>query len=381
MKKTIPLLRLIYSNKEKKYISSGINKILNSGYLTMSKKVIHFENLFAKFIGVKYAVAVNSGTSALEIPLRAIGVKGKSIIIPTNTFMATPIAVIHAGAKVIFADVCKNDLSIDPKEIEKKITKNTVGIIPVHIGGYISPQWDEIKKICKRNNLFILEDAAHAHGSQFKKNKAGALGVAGAFSFYPTKILTTGEGGMITTNSKKLYKKFLILREHGKKNPKENVHTELGYNWRISEIHGLLGVQQVKKAERIVSERRSQAKLYDTMLKTAKYLKLQKINKNVKSAYYKYIIFVKPSQRDKVKSLMLKKYGISLTGEVYRSLCHNQPIFKKHKDLVIKKGNQSFKNAKIIASEQLCLPLYPGLKNEEVKYIVSSLIKVLNYLN
>ena len=137
----IPLLRLNYSKEEKKNIKKGLEEILSSGFLTMSKKVAQFEELFAEFIGVKFAVAVNSGTSALEIPLRALKVKGKSVIIPTNTFMATPLAAIHAGAKVIFADISSKNLSIEPKEIEKRIVANTVGVIPVHIGGLSSPNW------------------------------------------------------------------------------------------------------------------------------------------------------------------------------------------------------------------------------------------------
>ena len=138
-------------------------------------------------------------------------------------------------------------MSIQADEIEKKITKNTVGIILVHIGGVISNEWSKIKQICISKNLFILEDAAHAHGSKINNKYAGNLGIAAAFSFYPTKVLTTGEGGMITTNDKKLYQKFIILRDHGKQNPLFNIHTELGSNWRLSEIQALLGVQQLKK--------------------------------------------------------------------------------------------------------------------------------------
>jgi len=380
MKKKIPLLRLNYSKSEKNFISSGVQEILSSGFLTMSKKIEHFEELFAKFVKVKYAVAVNSGTSALEIPLRALNVEGKSIIIPTNTFMATPIAAIHAGAKVIFSDVLENDLSIDPRELEKKIMKDTVGVIPVHIGGFISPQWKEIKKICDLNNLFIIEDSAHAHGSKINNKFAGSLGLASAFSFYPTKILTTGEGGIITTNNRDLYKKFLILREHGKNNPSYNIHSELGYNWRLPEISGLLGIQQVKKAHGIIKERRKIAALYDEILSDNPNLKLQKIPPTIKSSYYKYIIFVKSKHRDKIKKIMCKKYGISLPGEVYRNLCHTQPVFKKHSKYIVKKGDQLFTNAKNIASSQLCLPLYPGLKDKEIRYNTNSLIKVLKDL-
>ena len=378
MRKKIPLLRLPYTKNERSYISKGLQEILNSGFLTMSKKVTHFEELFAKFIGTKFAVAVNSGTSALEIPLRALGVKGKSIIIPTNTFMATPLAALHAGAKVIFADISSKTLSIDPKEIEKRITNNTVGVIPVHIGGIISSQWKEIEKICKSNNLFILEDAAHAHGSEINNKKAGTLGVAAAFSFYPTKILNTGEGGMITTNDKYLYKKFITLRDHGKENPKKNIHTDLGYNWRMAEITALLGIQQVKKVNKILYERKRQADLYNKILINTPNLKLQEIPKHLKSSYYKYIVFVNKSIRDKIKTKMQKNFGISLPGEVYNTLCHSQPVLKKDKNLLVKKGDQSFKNAKKISSEQLCLPLYPGLKDTEIKYVAHCLKKLLN---
>ena len=379
-KKKIPILRLNYSKKEKINISAEIKKILSSGNLSMSKNVFQFEKHFAKYIGTKYAVAVNSGTSALEISLRALNVEGKSIIIPTNTFMATPLAAIHAGAKVIFADISEKTLSIQAKEIEKKITKDTVGIILVHIGGIISSEWIKIKKICALKKIFILEDAAHAHGSKINNKFAGNLGIAAAFSFYPTKVLTTGEGGMITTNDKMLHQKFLILRDHGKQNSLLNIHTELGSNWRLSEIQGLLGIQQVKKVKSIVNERIKIASMYDRILNNTPHIKLLKIPPYIKSSYYKYIIFVNKNVRDKIKKIMYKKFGISLPGEVYNYLCHSQPVFKKYKNKIIKKGNYNFKIAKKISSEQLCLPLYPGLKKSEIKYVVNSLKKTMKIL-
>ena len=378
--KKIPILRLHYSTSEKRNISKGIGGILNSGNLTMSKKVFQFEKHFAKYVGTKYAVAVNCGTSALEISLRALNVEGKSIIVPTNTFMATPLAAIHAGAKVIFADISEKTLSIQADEIKKKITKNTVGIILVHIGGIISNEWTKIKKICISKNLFILEDAAHAHGSKINNKYAGNLGIAAAFSFYPTKVLTTGEGGMITTNDKKLYQKFLILRDHGKQNPSLNIHTELGSNWRPSEIQGFLGAQQVKKAKSIVSQRTKIASMYDKILKNTPSIRLLEIPSYIKSSYYKYIIFVNKNIRNKIKKMMYEKFEISLPGEVYSHLCHSQPVFKKYTTRIIKKGDYSFKIAKKISSELLCLPLYPSLKKYEIRYVVNSLKKTLKRL-
>ncbi len=370
----IPILRLPYSNEEIDFLKNGLEEILNSGFLTMDKKVIEFERLFAEFIGVKYAVAVNSGTSALEIPLRSFDIRNKSVIVPTNTFMATPLSVVHAGGKVTFVDVLKENLSIDPVDLINKISDNTVGVIPVHIGGIISSYWDEIMQICKDNNLFVIEDAAHAHGSSIHNQMAGTLGDAAAFSFYPTKVLNTAEGGMITTNDKDIYQKSLIFREHGKSDHTTNIHSELGYNWRFSELHALLGIQQMHKAESILNERRRQAVLYDKLLSDATGLSPVSIDKHIKSSYYKYIVFLDPSiDRAKVKMIMKDKYGVIMTGEVYSDLCHSQPVFSSYPESLDVVGVQSFTGAKFVSERQICPPIYPGLSDDEIEYVANSL--------
>ena len=378
----IPALRLSYSKEEKNDITKGVNEILNSGFLTMGEKVTQFERLFAEFVGVKYAVAVNSGTSALEIPLRALNVEGKSIIIPTNTFMATPLAALHAGAKVIFADVSRESLSIDPKEIEKKIIDGTVGVIIVHIGGIISPEWNKIKKICESNGLFILEDAAHAHGASIDGQMAGSLGTAGSFSFYPTKIVNTAEGGMITTDDENIYKLCLILREHGKTDPDFDIHSELGYNWRFSEFHALLGLQQMKKLPWMLSERRRLASIYDELIKEVHDVIAIELSDNIKSSYYKYLLFLNTLYDPTVvKNKMRDKFGITLPSEVYANPCHKQPVFKKYPELVLNKTDEHFPGAKYVSKHQICLPLYPGLTDDELMYVVDSLKSVLESLN
>ena len=378
----IPALRLNYSKEEKNEIAEGVNEILNSGFLTMAEKVIQFEKLFAEFVGVKYAIAVNSGTSALEIPLRALNVEGKSIIIPTNTFMATPLAALHAGARVIFADVSKDSLSIDPNEIEKNITDETVGVIVVHIGGIISSEWRKIKKICKSNDLFILEDAAHAHGATIDGKFAGSLGTAGSFSFYPTKIINTAEGGMITTNDDKIYKLCLVLREHGKTNPKYDIHSELGYNWRFSEFHALLGIQQMKKLPWMLSERRRLADIYDKLIEDIKGVESVVIPDNIECSYYKYILFLSAKYDPiSIKEKMRTEFGIYLPSEVYNYLSHSQPLFKKYPELVTNGSRIKFDGATFVSTHQICLPLYPGLNDDELMYVVDSLKSVLESLN
>jgi len=369
----IPILRLDYNEDEIEFIQSGIADIMKSGYLTMHKNVDEFEKKFADFIGVKYAIGVNSGTSALEIPLRALNLEGKSIIVPTNTFMATPLAAIHAGAKIVFVDVMPENLSIDPDDLRRKIRNDTAGVILVHIGGIISPYLHEIEKICQDNGLFLIEDAAHAHGSSIKGKKAGALGVCGSFSFYPTKVLNTAEGGMITTDDKTIFEKSLIFREHGKKDHNFNVHTELGYNWRFSELHALLGLQQMKIVNDIISKRQKIAKFYNDQLNQTSGITLIEIPEHIECSYYKYIVYLdKKYDRHVFKNQLKKEFNISLPGEVYAEGCHNQPVFKKYPELVLNKTDEHFPGAKFVSDRQICLPLYPSLTNDELMYVVDS---------
>ncbi|MBH10209.1 MAG: hypothetical protein CMG74_07640 [Candidatus Marinimicrobia bacterium] len=376
----IPQLRLKYSEKEIRFIQEGIKEILNSGYLTMGPKVREFEQKFSKYIDVKYSVGVNSGTSSLEIPLRILGVKNKTVIIPSITFMATPLAAINAGAKVIFVDVMPENLSIDPDDLRRKISNNTVGVILVHVGGIISPFLEDIKIICKENELFLLEDAAHAHGSSMRGKKAGSLGICGSFSFYPTKVLNTAEGGMITTNDNSIYEKSLILREHGKEDHTKNIHTELGYNWRFSELHALLGLQQMKNVNDIIMKRQKIAKIYDRELNGLNGITLINIPDFIECSYYKYIIYLdKKYNRCEIKNRFNKEYGILLPGEVYSDPCHKQPVFDKYKNLSLNYKNK-FPGSDYIASNQICLPLYPGLEKKEVFYIINALKNIIkNY--
>jgi dTDP-4-amino-4,6-dideoxygalactose transaminase len=378
MNMKIPILRIPFTDEEIASVQSKIGEVLKIGQLAMGKYVTEFERRFAEFVGTKYAVGVNSGTSALEICLRAIDVRDSSVIVPTNTFMATATSVIHAGGKVIFSDVLKEDLCMDPEDLNEKRQKNTKAVILVHIGGIISSQLEAIKEICEDHNLFLIEDAAHAHGSTIDGKKAGALGIAGAFSFYPTKVMTCGEGGMITTDDEEMYKKALILRDHGKPDHRFNKHTEFGYNWRLSEIHAVIGLEQMNKIDWILSERRRVARIYDEKLRDVEGIELLKVHPNVKSSYYKYIVYLKEGvDRGHVKNKMKNEYEVELTGEVYADPCHSQPVFKKYSKMMLNKEADKFSGAEYVCNRHICLPLYPGLSEEEVNYVVESLKSVV----
>ena len=374
----IPLLRLPYTSEEIDYIKNEIETVLKSGFLTMSKKVEEFERLFAHFCGTEYALGTNSGTSALEIALRTIGVREGNVVMPSNTYMATPLAAIKAGARVLFTECQVENLQMDPEDLKKKINKDTKAVILVHIGGIISSYFEDIKEICGKHNIPLIEDAAHAHGAEFKGMRAGKLGKCASFSFYPTKVLTTAEGGMLTTDDKKIYEAGLVFREHGKADHGFNIHTEIGDNWRFSELHAVLGIQQMKKADYILSERRRLAKLYDDLLSDNKNIKLINIPVNIKSSYYKYIAYIPEDfSRDIVKKEMKEKYDIMLPGEVYSKPCHSQPVFKKYPDLILNSPEENFSQTDYVCKRHICLPLYPGLKDEEVEYVTNSLKKVL----
>ncbi|RLG31797.1 aminotransferase DegT [Methanosarcinales archaeon] len=369
----IPAAKIYFPEEDRKELLRQIDEILASGQLTLGKYTKEFEERFAAYVGTKYAIAVNSGTSALEISLRALDVKGHSVIVPTNTFFATPASVIHAGGEVIFADVTEN-LCIDPESVKKNIRKDTKGIIVVHIGGIVAPQIKEIKEICEDHRLFLIEDAAHAHGSTLDGKKAGSFGDAAAFSFYPTKVMTSGEGGMITTDDEKIYRRALVFRDQGKAGFYGNVHVEMGYNWRMSEIHAAIGLSQFARLEEFIEDRRRIAKVYDEELKKIDKVTPIKIPPNVKSNYYKYVALLDDGiDRADIKKELKEKYSVNLSGEVYELPCHLQPIFK---DLYGFKGGE-FPVAEDICKRQICLPVFATMTEEQAKYVIDSLREVI----
>jgi dTDP-4-amino-4,6-dideoxygalactose transaminase len=312
--------------------------------------------------------------------LRAIGVKGSTVIVPSHTFIATAVAVIHAGGRVIFTDCQRENFQMDPEDLRKKIRSDTKAIILVHMSGIISPHYEEIKRICDTNHLYLIEDAAHAHGATIDSKKAGSLGHATSFSFFSTKVLTTGEGGMITTADKSIYEHCMALRDHGRFGPEPNIHDEFGYNWRPSEFHAVLGLRQMEKVDQILEERRGIARLYDEKLSKRNIpgIKLLEIPDRIQSAYYKYILYCDDSiERETLKKRLKQDYGVSLPGELYNQACHTQPVFRKYPDTVMMSPNDRFPETDYVVKKHFCLPLYLGLREEQIEYVVTSLEKTV----
>jgi len=262
----VPILQIPFDQEDRRFLHEGMEDIVDSGFLTLGKWTSRFEETFAAFAGSRYCVAVSSGTAALEVILRALRIERGSVIVPTNTFLATALAAIHAGNRVIFADSDPGTLALDVADVERRIAADTRAVILVHIGGIMSPAWEELKRLCDQRGLHLIEDCAHAHGCSIDGRHAGSLGVGGAFSFFPTKVFTTGEGGAIVTNDEEVYRRSSMIRNQGKNPELGNRISELGHNFRMSEFTALVGVQQMRKAESVLDERRRIARFYDDAL-------------------------------------------------------------------------------------------------------------------
>jgi len=372
--KEIPPIKVYFPQEDIDEIKEHVEKIIKSGMLTLYTYNFEFEKKFAELCKVKHAVAVSSGTGALEIILRALDIKnGDEVIVPTNTFTATATSVILTGGKVVLADIDPASLCIDAENILKKVTKKTRAVIAVHIGGLICPDIFEIKKVCKENDLFLIEDAAHAHGSTMDGKVAGALGDAAGFSFYPTKVMTTCEGGIITTDSDKVAEVATILRDQGKASFSSSDIVKFGYSWRLDEISAAIGLVQLRRLDEIIKKRNAVAKYYDDELSKIAGIKPLEVPKNSVCNFYKYTTFLERGiNRDQVKQ-ELRKRGVRCGGEVYWPPLHLQPVYRE----VFGTKEGDFPATEDVCKRMLCLPMYTQMTMDEAGYVVDKIKEVL----
>ena len=373
----IPVYRLPYSKQDIEFVNNKIADILSSGYLTDGGPVVsEFEDLWSQFVGAKNSISVNSCTTGLEAVLSCLDIKGKSVVVPNYTFYATPMSVINEGGKVLFADISKRNLSITLDSIKKVVRPDTAAVIIVHVAGIVSEEIFEIKKYCDDNNIFLLEDAACAAGSKIKGKSAGTIGHAGVFSFHHSKVLTTGEGGMICTNSDVLAKELKRSRAIGLDRSVNNYEVfRQGSNYKMSEITAALGVLHTHKADQIIKDRRELAKYYDNNIKFCNKLRKFNIHTDCYSSYYKYIVEVEfLGLKDKIKEKLESKFSIFLPPTVYNYNC-NLMKFSKHPQVL--NQEDSFPESKYSSNHLLCLNMFNGITDAERKYIVDSINKVI----
>ena len=334
----------------------AVDRVLQSGIIAQGPEVAKFEEEFAKMCGVKYAVATSNGTTAGHLVMIASGIgPGDEVITTPFTFFATASVIIMAGAKPVFVDVEENGFCLDPNQVESAITEKTKAIQPVHLYGELADM-PSLVEISKKNNLVLIEDSAQAHSADSWEGKAGSFGNAGWFSFYPTKNMTTSEGGIITTNSEELSSYCKVLRTHGM--TAQYQHTEFGYNYRMTDISAAIGRVQLTKLDKFNSRRREIADKYNTSL--SKYVKIPENRRG--HVFHQYTILC--NQRDELKEY-LSQQGVG-SGIYYPTLLYNYaPMSEFEADCP---------NAKRLTELSLSLPVHPGLSDSDVSKVIDSVI-------
>ena len=371
MKFNIPIFRLKFSFLFKLKFLRGAWDILSSDRpVGESKYVKEFETKFSKLVGSQYSVACSNGTTAIELALKSIDIKGKKVVCPSNTFFATTVAIENAGGEVVLVDCEKETFSISYNHLKKIISEQEIGaVVIVHIGGIISKDISKIVSLCKKNNIPLIEDAAHAQTSQTLSYTAGTIGDIACFSFFPTKVMTTGEGGMITTNNKEYYEKIKSLKNFGRDNQNAGIIVNPdGNNFKVHEFTGLMGSLECDRVISRVERRNILLNRYVENLSDSNF-KVIKQNEG-RCSYYKCIV-LSPYNTDELKQFC-KEHNISLTGEVYKIPVHQQPLYSEKFD------SSQLKNTNYIANKHICPPLYPELSETEVDFICDVLKKFEN---
>lgn len=357
---------------EPELLLQRIASVLASGRLMNGKFTAEFEERFADYSRSTYAISVNSCTTALEIVLKYIDVTGGEVIIPTNTCLATPNAAIFAGATPVLADIKARTYFLDPEEVKRLISPKTRAVIVVHIAGYIPPEIAEIQIICEAHGIPLIEDCAHAMGAAYRGKMAGTFGLAGCFSFYPTKIITTGTGGMIVTEDGNLQHYARSMRIHGAGEGFSGI-TIIGNNWFLDEIRSCVGLNQLEHLEYFLATRREIADCYDKWISSTGLIEKYPLHEGSLPAHYKYPVQINADiDVGNMKTYFPEKQGYELES-LYWPTCHLQPVYQK------KFGYRPglFPVAEVILSKQVTLPLHAAMTRDDAEYAFECLLAEL----
>ncbi len=363
MKVKIPVCEPKLEGNELKYVTECIktNWISSRG-----DYIEKFEKMFSKCCGARYGIACTSGTTALHLALASLDIgKGDEVIIPAFTMIATANAITYTGARMVLVDSEPKTWNIDPEKIERKISKRTRAIIPVHTYGHPA-NMDKILALAKKYDLFIIEDACEAHGAEYKGRRIGSLGDVACFSFYANKIITTGEGGMLTTNNKEIAQRARTLRNYAFSQERHFWHKYLGFNYRMTNLQAAIGLAQTEKFDELVQARIKNARCYNSLLKDVKEITLPPKTEGIKNVFWMYSILVEDDfgmNRDELREHLARK-GIE-TRSFFIPI-HLQPLYSKM-------FKERFPVAEALCRKGMYLPSAPTLKKKEIKFITQSI--------
>ena len=374
----IPLYKVFTDEKDIKQISNVLKRGMD---WAIGPEIEKLESSLAQYIGRKYCVTFNSGTSAGHAALIALGISDKSeVMVPSFTFISTANWPLMVRASPKFVDTEMQTYGMDPKDLESKISKKTKAVIPIHYGG-LPCKINEIKEISNKNKFYLIEDAAESFGASLNGRKIGSFGTVSIFSFAGNKILTTGEGGALCTDSKELYEKIKLIRSHGRQlhseyfsSMQDHDYFSLGYNWRMSSITAALGLSQLDKIEKIIDMRRNNAKYYQSKLKNIKEISLQEELPGFKHVYQFYPILLRNSTVSAKLMNFLASKGIMT--RVFFKPVHKTMFFSK-----IGYGSLNLPNTEKISKQILALPMFPTLQKEEINYIIDTITKFFESTN
>lgn len=367
-----------FPEKEIDWLLKEFKNILQGNApLSMGPRVKEFESIFASYVGAEYAVGTNSCSAALEIALRSIGIQyGDEVIIPVETYIATGSAVVNEGAKPVFCDIDPKTFCLNLNELKKQVTKNTKAVILVHMAGMISPDALKIKAFCQQENIILIEDAAHAIGASIDGINAGNIGDISCFSFYPTKIMTTAEGGMLLCSDEELYEKANSLRNRGRDmSAQSEIYSRLGTNNRMTEFAALLGISQFKCLNDFLRKRREIASVYNNAIQASSINHLAQpiiVPKEVEHAYWRYSLTLDPSIDRELIKKELDKDNIASDWAYYPAL-HLQPYFiNNHKTYI---GQCPI--AEDTLERNFCLPVNTTMTKKDADFVATQFIKAL----
>lgn len=367
MESKIPIFDWHFPQDLREQFHQGVEKIFDQAYLSNHHFTQQFEENFARFQHLPVSLACNNGTGALELMLLATVKPGDEVIIPANTFIATWAAVKRAQGVPVLCDVEEQFFSLDPQEVEKKISKKTKAILTVHLAGIIAPCILRLKELAETHGLILLEDAAHAHGAHYQGQRAGHFGVAAGFSHFLTKVMTTGEGGSVVTHDLELDKKMRNLRQFGREEERPLCHQDLSSNYKISEFQSLLGILELSRLPERLQKRRELALRYQENLKGSHWHALGD-PLGGESSYYKQVL-LSSFERPKLREYLSQK-GIALTGGVYDFPLSEQPVVMKEQ----RASPADFPVTRVFSAQHFCPPCYPELEKEQIDFICQTLL-------
>lgn len=366
----IPLSRPDITEKEKQ----AVLEVLDSDFLALGPKLKEFEEKIAAYVGTKYAVACSSGTGALHMLVKALGIKeGDEVITTPFSFISSSNCMLFERAKPVFVDIDEQTYNMDTSQIEAKITERTKAILPVHVFGQ-PVNMDEVRKIALKHNLAVIEDSCEAIGAEWKGNKAGNMSDAGVFAFYPNKQMTTGEGGVIVTDNEVISKLCYSLRNQGRGIDSQWLnHVRLGYNYRMNDISAALGIAQLERIEEMNARRQQVADMYLDRLKDVEGIILPTIDQRVKMSWFVFVIRFEPWIDRNIALETLMERGVACRP--YFTAIHLQPFYKEMFDY--KEGD--FPVTERVASGTLAIPFFNKITVEQIDTVVAEIKRAIRY--